>query len=168
MKILETERLLLRDQQPEDADVLAKMFADAEVMRFIGDGKTYPRSVVEQSITKWNDYGRKHGFTSWAVIRKEDNAFIGKCGFNRLPDDSDIELSYMLDEPYWGKGYATEIASAVLEHGLNKLGMKRVVALVYPQNSPSIRVIEKTGMKYEKEYEYMGIKMLMYSVNKSI
>lgn len=163
MKILETERLLLRDQRPEDADVLAKMFADEEVMRFIGDGKTYPRSVVEQSIAKWNDYGRKFGYTSWAVVRKEDNAFIGKCGFNRLPDDSDIELAYMLDEPFWGKGYATEIASATLEHGIKKLGMKRVVALVYPQNSPSIRVIEKSGMKYEKQYEYKGIKMLMYA-----
>jgi RimJ/RimL family protein N-acetyltransferase len=165
MKILETERLLLRNQQPEDADVIAKMFGDAEVMRFIGDGKTYPRSAAEQSIKKWNDYERTHGFTSWAVIRKEDNAFIGKCGFNYLPDNSDIELSYMLDEPYWGRGYATEIAKAVLEHGMNKLNMKRVVALVYPQNSPSIRVIEKTGMKYEKECEYFGVKLLMYAIS---
>ncbi len=165
MKILETERLLLRNQQPEDADVLAKMYGDAEVMRFIGDGKTFPRSAAESSITKWNDYERTHGFTSWAVIRKEDNAFIGKCGFNYLPDNSDIELSYMLDEPYWGSGYASEIAKAVLEHGMKKLNLKRVVALVYPQNSPSIRVIEKTGMKYEKECEYFGVKLLMYSIS---
>ena len=165
MKILETERLLLRNQHPEDADAIGKMFSDAEVMRFIGAGKTFPRSIAEQSITKWNDYEREHGFTSWAIIRKEDNAFIGKCGFNYLPDNSDIELSYMLDEPYWGSGYATEIAKATLEYGLNKLGLKRVVAIVYPQNSPSIRVIEKSGMKYEKEYDYVGIKMLMYAVN---
>ena len=165
MKILETERLLLRNQQPEDADVIAKMFADEEVMRFIGNGKVLPRSVAEQSINRWNEYERKHGFTSWAVVRLDDNALIGKCGFNYLPDNSDIELSYMLDEPYWGSGYATEIAKATLEYGLNKLKLKRVVALVYPQNSPSIRVIEKTGMKFEKEYEYMGIKMLMYAVN---
>lgn len=164
MKILETERLLLRSQQPEDADVITKMFGDEEVMRFIGEGKTYPRSVAEQSITKWNDYEREHGFTSWAVERKEDNAIIGKCGFNFLPDNSDIELSYMLDEPYWGNGYASEIAKATLEYGLSKLNLKRVVALVYPQNSPSIRVIEKTGMKYEKECEYFGVKLLMYSV----
>jgi ribosomal-protein-alanine N-acetyltransferase len=165
MKILETERLLLRNQQPEDLDVIAKMFGDEEVMRFIGDGKTYPRTAAEQSITKWNDYERKHGFTSWAIIRKEDNAFIGKCGFNYLPDKSDIELSYMLDEPYWGSGYASEIAKAALEYGLNKLKIKRVVALVYPQNSPSIRVIEKTGMKYEKECEYFGVKLLMYAIS---
>lgn len=156
---------MLRNQLPEDADVIAKMFGDEEVMRFIGDGKTFPRSVAEQSITKWNDYEREHGFTSWAIVRLEDNALIGKCGFNYLPDNSDIELSYMLDEPYWGNGYASEIAKSTLEYGLNKLNMKRVVALVYPQNSPSIRVIEKTGMNYEKEYEYMGIKMLMYSIS---
>ncbi|HAX48560.1 MAG TPA: GNAT family N-acetyltransferase [Ignavibacteria bacterium] len=166
MKILETERLTLRNQQPEDADVIAKMFGDAEVMRFIADGKTLPRSAAEQSISNWNDYERTHGFTSWAVVRREDGALIGKCGFNYLPDKSDIELSYMLDEPYWGNGYATEIAKATLEYGMNKLGLKRVVAIVYPQNSPSIRVIEKSGMKYEKEYEYMGIKMLMYAVEK--
>jgi [ribosomal protein S5]-alanine N-acetyltransferase len=164
MKILETERLLLRNQQPEDADVLAKMFGDEEVMRFIGNGKTYPRSAAEQSIAKWNEYERTHGFTSWAVIRKEDNAFIGKCGFNYLPDNSDVELSYMLDEPYWGSGYASEIAKATLEYGLNKLNLKRVIAIVYPQNSPSIRVIEKTGMKYEKECEYFGVKLLMYGI----
>jgi RimJ/RimL family protein N-acetyltransferase len=71
----------------------------------------------------------------------------------------------MLDEPYWGNGYASEIAKATLDYGINKLNLKRVVALVYPQNSPSIRVIEKTGMKYEKEYEYSEKKLLMYAKN---
>lgn len=165
MKILETERLILRNQMPEDTETIIKMFGDPEVMRFIADGKTIPRNIAEQSINRWNEYERKHGFTSWAVVRKDDNKFIGKCGFNYLPDNSDIELSYMLDEPYWGNGYATEIAGAALDYGIKKLGLKRIVALVYPQNSPSIRVIEKTGFKYEKEYEYMGIKMLMYAIS---
>ncbi len=164
MKILETERLILRSQQPEDTETIVKMFADAEVMRFIADGNVIPRNIAEQSVNRWNEYERKHGFTSWAVVRKEDDVFIGKCGFNYLPDNSDIELSYMLDEPYWGNGYASEVAKATLDHGLNKLGLKRVVALVYPQNSPSIRVIEKSGFKYEKEYDYKGIKMLMYAI----
>lgn len=164
MKILETERLILRSQQPEDTETIVKMFADPEVMRFIGDGNVIPRNIAEQSVNRWNEYERKHSFSSWAVVRKEDDAFIGKCGFNYLPDNSDIELSYMLDEPYWGNGYASEIAKATLDYGLNKLDLKRVVALVYPQNSPSIRVIEKTGFKFEKEYDYKGIKMLMYAV----
>lgn len=165
MKILETKRLILRNQIPEDTEAIVKMFSDPEVMRFIADGKTIPRNIAEQSINRWNEYEREHGFTNWAVERKDDNAFIGKCGFNYLPDKSDIELSYMLDEPYWGNGYAAEIAAAVLEYGLNKLGLKRVVALVYPQNSPSIKVIEKTGFKFVKEYEYTGIKMLMYAIS---
>ncbi|KXK55420.1 MAG: anhydro-N-acetylmuramic acid kinase, partial [Chlorobi bacterium OLB5] len=108
MKILETGRLILRNQMPEDTETIVKMFSDPEVMRFIADGKTIPRNIAEQSINRWNEYERKHGFTSWAVVRKDDNAFIGKCGFNFLPDNSEIELSYMLDEPYWGNGYATE------------------------------------------------------------
>lgn len=164
--ILETERLFLRQLETGDLDPLAKMYADEEVMRFMGNGKTYPRSAAEQSITKWNEYEDKHGFTNWAVIRKKDNAFIGRCGLSHLPDNSDIEITYMLDEPYWGNGYASEIAAAVLDHGFNKLGIRRIVGMVYPQNSPSARVLEKIGMKYEKIAEYWGVKLLMYSIEK--
>ena len=164
--ILESKRLYLRKLEAGDLDPLAGMYADEEVMRFIGNGKTITRANTELSIGRWNEYETKHGFANWAVIRKEDSAFIGKCGFSHLPDNSDIEISYMLDEPYWGNGYASEIAGETLEYGFEKLGLKRIAALVYPQNSPSVKVLEKIGMKYEKEAEYWGAKLLMYSKEK--
>jgi len=165
--ILETERLYLRPFETKDLNILAPMYSNINVMRFIGTGKTLTRSQTEKSIASWNEYEAKHGFTNWAVIRKEDDAFMGKCGLSRLPDNSDIEISYILDEPYWGMGYATEISKAVLEYGLNSLNLKRIVAMAYPQNRPSIKVIEKIGMKYEKEAEYWEIKFLFYSIEKT-
>jgi ribosomal-protein-alanine N-acetyltransferase len=164
--ILKTKRLCLRPLEIEDLDALAKMYADVEIMRFIGSGKTISRANTEASIARWNEYELKHGFSNWAIIRNEDNAFTGKCGFSYLPESTEIEISYMLDEPYWGNGYASEIAGAALEYGFEKLGLKRIVALVYPQNSPSIKVLEKIGMKYEKAAEYWGVMLLMYSKEK--
>lgn len=164
--ILETERLYLRPLTKDDTESLAKMYADIEVMRFIGEGRTFNRAQAEKSIERWNEYEAQKGYCNWAIVRKEDNVYIGNCGFSRLPDDSDIEIAYLLDEPYWGKGYASEISKATLEYGFDKLNMNRIVALVYPQNSPSIRVIEKMGMKYEKEAEFWGVKLLMFAKEK--
>jgi RimJ/RimL family protein N-acetyltransferase len=164
--ILETERLYLRSLEEKDLDVLIPMYANINVMRFIGAGKTLTRAQTERSVVTWNEYEKQHGFSNWAVMRKEDEAFLGKCGLSWLPDNSDVEISYIFDEPYWGMGYATEISRAVLKHGFNTLHLKKITALVYPQNSPSIKVIEKIGMKYQKEAEYWGIKFLFYTIEK--
>lgn len=164
MKILETPRLYLRPMQPEDLDSLANIYLNIEVMRYIGAGKTFTKEQSEASISSWNQYEAKHGFANWGIVLKDGDVFIGKCGFNFLPDNSEIEISYLLDEPYWGKGYGSEISLAALEHGFNKLGFKRIVAMVYPQNAVSIKIIERMGMKFEKEVEYWGIKFLMYSI----
>ena len=164
--ILETTRLYLRALEESDLDVFAGILSNPEVMKFTREGKTLTKTQAEKSIKGWNEYEKEHGFTNWAVIRKEDEALTGKCGFNMLPDNSDIEISYMLDEPYFGKGYASEISKAALEYGFDKLGFGRVAAQVYPQNFPGIRVIEKLGMKFEKETEYRGIKLLKFGINK--
>lgn len=161
--ILETNRLYLRALETKDLEVLSGMYSNPEVMRFIGTGVTFTKSQSEKSIRMWNEYEKEHGYSNWAVIRKEDGVLLGKCGLSGLPDKSGIEVSYILDEQYWGKGYATEISAAVLELGFSKFALKKIVALVYPQNSPSIKVLEKIGMKYEIEAEYWGIKFLVYA-----
>lgn len=164
--ILETERLYLRPLESGDLDRLAAMYSNMNVMRFIGAGKTFSRQQTEKSIDSWGEYEAKHGFSNWAVIRKNDGAFLGKCGLSHLPDDSDVEISYIFDEQFWGMGYATEISKAVLQYGFDKLGLKQIVALTYPQNSPSIKVLEKIGLKYQKEADYWGVKFLFFKCDK--
>jgi ribosomal-protein-alanine N-acetyltransferase len=167
IKILETERLYLREFVPKDLDALARMYSDIDVMRYIGRGETFSREQTKKSITSWKGYYTKHGFANWAVVRKDGDLLIGKCGFSWLPDNSDIELSYLLAKHSWGFGYVTEIAKAALEYGFGKLKLKRIAAIVYPGNTASIRVLEKLGMKYEREVFFHGAKLLLYSSLKS-
>lgn len=164
--ILSTERLYLRPLESNDLDRLAEIYSNSDVMRFIGTGVTFSRSQTEKSIENWKAYDAKFGFANWAVIRKQDDILLGKCGLSWLHDNSDVEISYLFDEPYWGMGYATEISKAVLTHGFENCGLDRIVAMAYPQNSPSIKVIEKIGMGFEKEVESWGIKFLLFSKTK--
>lgn len=164
--ILETERLYLRKFTAEDLDWHVKMYADPNVMRFLGRGVTLTQDQTKKSLDWKITFYEKNGFGEGVVLLKETGEPIGHCGFGYLPDRSDIEIAYALTESNWGKGYATEISKAVLEHGFSVLNMKRIVAMVYPQNSPSIHVIEKMGMNYEKEVEFWGIRLLLYSKEK--
>src|SRR4030095_5894573 len=139
-RILETERLYLRGLNHSDSDTIVKMYGDIEVMRYIGLGTVVPEVSARKTIERWIEYEKQYGFTNWAVVEKKSECFIGTSGFNWLPDNSDIEITYILDKPYWGKGYATEIASEVLKYGFGKLGLKRIVGMVYPENKNSARV----------------------------
>ncbi len=164
--ILETERLCLRKFVPEDIEWHVKMYSDPNVMRFLGRGITLTRDQTAKSLDWKISFYEKNGFGEGVVLLKDTGEPIGHCGFGYLPDRSDIEIAYAFIESSWGKGYATEISKAVLDYGFDKLDMKRIVAMVYPQNSPSIHVIEKMGMVYEKEVEFWGIKLLLYSKEK--
>ena len=166
MIVLETDRLILRGQEETDLDAIDAMQSDAEVMKYVGDGKTLSREITEKSIRFWKKYGEEKGYTSWAIEEKESGKLIGKCGLCEVQETTEIEIFYMLVKTAWGKGYATEISRAVLKYGQEKFGLKRVIALVYPSNKASQKVILKMGMKYENEKEFRGIKFLVYSIFK--
>ena len=97
---------------------------------------------------------------------RDDTRLEGKCGLCEVQETTEIEIFYMLVKTAWGKGYATEISRAVLKYGMETLGLKRIVALVYPENEASQNVILKMGMKYENEKEFRGINFKVYSVSK--
>ena len=77
---LETDRLMLRAPVPEDADALAPMYADPEVMRFVGDGRTLTRSETERSVRRMIERWDADGFGLFTTVRKEDEAVIGRVG----------------------------------------------------------------------------------------
>jgi len=73
----------------------------------------------------------------------------------------------VLDKMYWGKGYATEIAKAIIKWGFDNLDIDKIVAIAVPENKASIRVMEKVGMKYKKDYEYKGVTTVYYVIERS-
>lgn len=162
--ILETKRLYLRNFETSDLKELARMYADDEIMRYIGRGGALNTAHVLRMLEHWKHAADDPGYSIWAVIDKHDNKLIGHCGFQFLKIINEVEIAYLLDKPYWGKGYATEIAAATLNYGFEKFGFRNIVAIIYPENKPSIRVIEKMNMKYLYEHEFYGKNLLVYGM----
>jgi hypothetical protein len=158
MIIARTARLTLRRIDAFDADALAGVFCDAEVMRF-GDGAQTPAWVADWVATRDAECYTPWGFGPWAVARNTDDAVLGYCGlflFADLAGRAEVEIGYRLARPYWGQGYATEAAMAARDVALGRLGITRLVALIDPANGASIAVARKLGMRYEREVMMPG------------
>ncbi len=152
MIIAETPRLILRTFDAEDNDAMCRVLCDPEVMRY-SDGIKTPEDIkgwIEECIENYS----RHGFGLWAVVLKDSGKVIGYCGLTRFPDidgQPEIEIGFRLSHSSWSRGYATEAAAAVRDHAFDTLGLSRLVALVDPDNTASIRVAEKIGMTFEKD-----------------
>jgi len=92
---------------------------------------------------------------------------IGWAGLQFLPELDETEVGFLLDRPFWGKGYATEAALASLEFGFEHFGLDHIIALVHPENLASRRVIEKCGMSYTETLSLWGIELMRYRTESS-
>jgi [ribosomal protein S5]-alanine N-acetyltransferase len=151
MKILETERLLIRRFTSDDAPFILEQVNEPSFIQNIGDRNI--RSVEDARAYLQNgaiaSY-EKHGFGLSLVILKETGESIGMCGLIKRDELDDVDIGYAFLPRYWSKGYAVEAARATMEYAREKIGLKRLVAIVDPANESSIRVLEKIGMRYEK------------------
>ena len=166
MQIIETSRLTLRYITIKDAKALIPILGDPEVMRYsiIGvHNRPRIRQFIEQRLLSYLECG----FGLYAVINKKDEEFMGYCGFfvQSVDDRKEVEIGYRLAKKYWGQGYATEAAQAVLKYGRERYNFKRFVCLIDPENTGSINVAKKLGMELEKKTIYHGLNVEMYSIN---
>jgi RimJ/RimL family protein N-acetyltransferase/pimeloyl-ACP methyl ester carboxylesterase len=151
---IETERLLLRPFTKDDAEALHAVWGDPAADRFGGPDWPRPETPAETwSYLEPIVAGQaERGYALWAVIERATGRLIGDCGL--FPADRvgpDVELAYGLAPDVWGRGYATEAAGASVRTGFEELGLRRIVADVDPTNAASIRVLEKIGMRLERE-----------------
>lgn len=167
MKIItDTKRLILRELSVEDAESFFMLNTDPLVLKYTGDLPF--RSVKEATIflKNYSEY-RKNGFGRWAVVKKENEKFIGWCGL-KLNEESFIDLGFRFFRNEWGKGFATEAAKATIDYGFNVLGIKEIIGRAIPLNLASIRVLEKIQMKYWKTDYVDGLEMAsLYRITKN-
>ncbi len=146
--IIETNRLLLRNFTLDDAALIYELNLDPEVTLYTDDpiqDINQAQDVLEQTILpQYALYN--HG--RWAVHVKTTQEFIGWCGLKARPERSEIDLGYRLMKKAWGNGYATEAAYACLKYGFEKLNLQRIVGRAMPENTASLRVLEKCDMQY--------------------
>jgi len=167
MPMLETERLILCSFREEDVDVMARLFANPDFMRF-SLGVFTERKQTVAFIEKVMGWDRAQIPSQFAVIPRSENAIVGYCGFFYHPDHGieDIEIGYRLNPDYWNRGLITEAARAVRDHGFRDWKLSRVISLIHPENIPSRRVAEKNGMTIEKEITFRGFPTLVYAITR--
>jgi ribosomal-protein-alanine N-acetyltransferase len=168
MKILETPRLILRRLILDDLEALYVLYRDPEIRKYFPEGTLTYEETKEELEWFLNGHPQHPQLGLWAIIYKETDQFIGRCGLLPWIIDGrqEVEVAYMLDKAYWGQGLATEAARAIVEYAFDQLGYSRIIVLVDRDNAASIRVATRIGMTFEKEGEDEKGPFLLYSMTK--
>jgi ribosomal-protein-alanine N-acetyltransferase len=163
---IETARLLLRTFEPDDFEPLYSLWNKEEVTRYIRPGWKPTREDIQNYLDRTQKRWDERGFSHLAMTLTETGELIGYCGFQYVEETPEVELLYGLDPPYWNHGYVTEAARACLRFIFENTKLERIIALSYPQNKGSWRVMEKVGMKYEKMAHHYNAELLCYAITR--
>jgi [ribosomal protein S5]-alanine N-acetyltransferase len=161
---LVTERLELRAFEPDDLEALHAIYGDPEVTRFIPAYPTleHTRRALDIHVRE----ARAGNPAFWALIERKSGELIGDAGVGLIEGiGPEYELGYTLGPQWWGRGYATEAARAVLKYAIGPLALPKLLALVRPANAASINVIEKIGMERVGTRNAYGAEHLVYAAH---
>jgi RimJ/RimL family protein N-acetyltransferase len=151
-----TPRLELRLFRLGDHEAYSRMCADPQVMRYIGTGEPHGPDITWRSIAGFLGHWDLLGYGQWAVVRRDDGALLGRCGFFDPYGWPGFELGYLFGKEHWGRGYAREAARAALDVAVGTLKKERVISLIRPQNAASIKLAQALGACLEETIDFMG------------
>jgi [ribosomal protein S5]-alanine N-acetyltransferase len=165
-KVLQTERMALRQMEMGDVDDLMGIFSDPVAMRYYPNTKS--RQEAEEWVRRAQESYRDHGFGLWVAVLEDSGEFVGQCGLTvqEVEGKNEVEIGYLFLRRFWGRGLATEAARAARDHGFHTLGYARLISLIDPGNLASRRVAEKVGLTLEKEVEKWGKRICVYAIRK--
>lgn len=148
MKILETERLILREIVESDDEFMLDLLNQPSFIKYIGDRNVrnleQSRDFIE---TRYRKSYEENGFGLYAVELKEDQTTIGMCGFVKRETLPDADIGFAFLPQFEKKGFAFESASAVMNYGREVLNLQRVLAITSQDNESSVRLLEKLGFR---------------------
>jgi [ribosomal protein S5]-alanine N-acetyltransferase len=162
----QTERLVLREFASADAAGFFELNADPHVLRYTGDAPFRDIAAAQAFIEAYDAYTR-HGFGRWSVYERESGDYIGFCGLAYRADRDEVDVGFRLRRDCWGRGYATEAASAALRLGFERFGLTRIVGRAMRDNAASHQVLRKLGMTPTHEFEQDGVTWVQYEVSLS-
>jgi len=165
---IKTERLILLQFTLSDTEFILELVNEPSFIQNIGDRGVQTIADAENYLANGpiSSYA-KNGFGMLAVTLNETGQLIGMCGLIKRDALEDVDIGYAFLPEFWSKGYALESVQAVMKHAKEVIGMKRVVAIVDPTNTRSIRLLEKVGMTFEKTVKLSedDIDLKLYSIN---
>ena len=165
MTVAQTPRLTLRNFAPGDEAQLAWIYTDPDVMRYIPPGAPWEPEKIGRFVAICQERYVTPGFGMWAVaMRDSPETILGHCGLQHLAKTEHVEIAWLFGQRCWNQGLATEAARAVLDHGFNRLGLSRIVAVAEAPNGASFRVMQKLGMTLQGPVRYYDRDLTMYAL----
>ena len=166
--VLETQRLILRQQVPEDLEELWLFHSVPENVRYYQDAPKTLEEVREELEWDLDWYQKDDGLGKWAIIHRETGKLIGLCSLLPWTVDGveEVEMAYILAEDCRGQGLGTELSQGVIRYAFEELRLSRIVSLIEPENIVSRHVVEKAGMRFEKEGQDETGPVVVYSVTR--
>ena len=168
--IIDTQRLSLREFVLEDAEAVLKFNAHPEVMQYTGDESISSLEQASHLISEtWLADYKRYGYGRWALIHKTENKIIGFAGLKYLPELLKTDIGFRMLPQYWGRGFATEVSVAILNHGFEHYSLEQIIGIVQPENMGSAKVLQKIGMHWYQAAPYLeGDKVYdWYQINKN-
>lgn len=164
---LHLPRVMLRPFFLEDVDPLTRIQAESDVLRYFPRTTPPPREAVERDVHFQIEHWARYGYGRWVIGFPPDGRLVGWCGLQYLPDTDEIEIGYLLAKPSWGQGLTTEAAIAGQHWAFENLDLQELVAIIHPENLPSIRVAEKLGMTFTNRSNYFGMQCERYAISRN-
>lgn len=157
MIVCRTERLVIRRFTFEDASFVLELVNEPSWIQNIGDRGVRSLDDARRYLENgpMASYAR-NGFGLCCVELADGSEPVGMCGLIKRDSLPDVDIGFALLPRFWSKGFALEAAAAMMRHGKETLGLQRIVAIVSPHNQPSIRLLGKLGLVFERKIRMPG------------
>ena len=162
-----TENLYLRPFALQDVNAWHAILSGKDVLRYFPGSPMPSRDQAERMIERMLGHWQEHGYGLWAVELHASGRLIGRAGLQFIPETDEVEVDFILDRAFWGRGFATEAGQASLAFGYDLLKVETIVGIVHPQNLASQRVLQKIGLSFVEETTYFGMAVQRYAGRRS-
>lgn len=168
-KIIENDKLYLRELKSDDFEDLCLILQDEETMY------AYEAAFTKEKVKDWLNWNLKsyqeNGFGLWAIIDQQNNNFIGQCGivYSEVEGESLLEIGYLVNKQFWNQGYATSASQLCLTYAKNSLKAEKICSIIRETNFSSQKVAEKNSMtlvkQFDKDYSGLPVRHFVYSID---
>ena len=160
--MIQTERLNLRAFTPADGDAWYAILSGEDVLRYFPGSPKPTREQAGRMIERMLAHWGEHGYGLWAMEMRENGQLIGRVGLQLITETDEVEVDFILDRAFWGRGLATEAGRASLAYGYDVLNVDTIVGIVHPENLASQRVLQKIGLTFVEATTYFGMAVQRY------
>ena len=164
---IQTPRLMLRPWAATDAEAWFSMLQEEGILRYFPDSRPPPREEADAYILRHREHWDKRGYGHWAVVTPDNGEVVGWSGLEHLPELDETEVAYLLSKRVWGRGYASEAASAAIRFGFESIGLAQIIGLVHRDNIASISVLEKCGLRFSDRVTLWGMELSRYRIQRT-